>query len=49
MGWMVIGAAFATLCGLSAYLSHRWGRGANSGMSVNMETEAHLRSPKTWI
>jgi len=49
MGWLIIAGAFAAVCALSAYLSHRWGRGSHSEMSVDMEAQAHLRPPKTLI
>ena len=49
MGWIVIGAAFAGICALSAWLAQRWGRGAHSEMSVDMEAQAHNRPPKTLV
>lgn len=49
MGWIFMGIAFAAVCGISAWMASRWGRGAHTGMSVDMETQAHLRPPKTLI
>ncbi|MEZ4522330.1 MAG: hypothetical protein R3A46_11910 [Thermomicrobiales bacterium] len=40
LGWLVIIALFAVGVLISSILAYFWGRGANEGMSVNMESES---------
>ena len=46
VGWIILGGEFAGVCALSAWLARRWGRGAHSEMSVDMEVQARNRPPK---
>lgn len=49
MGWILVGVAFAVACAISGWMANRWGHGAHTGMSVDLETQAHNRPPKTLI